>query len=101
MVADGGDGAVVLCGVAAADAEYFIVECRGDAVACGCGVSSGQFPWCAVHQQGRVFGSLSQSQAAGYGKWQCIDAIGPCFGAAIPGFFVGEICAPDHEQVIV
>lgn len=91
----------MLCGVAAADAEYFIVECYGDAVACVCGESSGQFPWCAVHQQCGVSGSLSESEAAWYGQRQCIAAIGPCFGAPVPGFFIRKIGSSDDQQVIV
>lgn len=99
-VADGDDGAVVLCGIAAADAEDFVVVSDGDTVAGGVGPASGQFPWCAVHEQCGVCGSLSLSNAAGNGQRQRIDSIGPHFGAAIPWFLFGEVGAADDEQVI-
>jgi len=100
VVADGDDGVVVLSGVAATDAEDFVVVCHGDTVAAGCGPASGQFPGCAVHEQCGVRGCVAVADAAGDGQRQRVDSIGPDFGATVPGFFIGEVGTADDEQVI-
>jgi hypothetical protein len=77
------DLVVVAGGVAAADADQSLGGGDGDAVGGGAGESAEGAP-------------------GGVGVVEDVDGVVPDFGAAFPGFFVGEIgSAGDDEAVVV